>query len=116
MGWGSRSVHDVRCSINVSHELMSYCTCSGSVWADCVVVECHRQWSSFFFFFCVCVLAFPQAASNNACFHGLCFLPADGIALGAAATTRLEVEMVVFLAIMLHKVSFCRMEEHLPKS
>ena len=30
---------------------MSYCTCSGSVWADCVVVECHRQRSSFFFFF-----------------------------------------------------------------
>ena len=31
---------------------------------------------------------------------------ADGIALGAAATTnQTDVEMIVFLAIMLHKVS-----------
>ena len=31
--------------------------------------------------------------------------PADGIALGAAATTtRRDIEMIVFLAIMLHKV------------
>jgi zinc transporter ZupT len=29
---------------------------------------------------------------------------ADGIALGAAATTRADVEMIVFFAIMLHKV------------
>jgi zinc transporter 9 len=32
---------------------------------------------------------------------------ADGIALGAAATTsHTDVEMIVFFAIMLHKVSF----------
>ena len=30
---------------------------------------------------------------------------ADGIALGAAATNRLDVEVVIFFAIMLHKVS-----------
>ena len=33
--------------------------------------------------------------------------PADGIALGAAATTsQTHVEMIVFVAIMLHKVEF----------
>ena len=36
--------------------------------------------------------------------HSL-LLSADGIALGAAATTsRTDVEMIVFIAIMLHKV------------
>ena len=34
------------------------------------------------------------------------FIPADGIALGAAATTsQTHVEMIVFVAIMLHKVT-----------
>jgi len=34
-----------------------------------------------------------------------CIISADGIALGAAAsTTRTDIEMIVFLAIMLHKV------------
>ena len=33
--------------------------------------------------------------------------PADGIALGAAvSTSRADVEMIVFIAIMLHKVNF----------
>lgn len=33
---------------------------------------------------------------------------ADGVALGAAATTsQADVEVVVFFAIMLHKVNYC---------
>ena len=36
-------------------------------------------------------------------------ISADGIALGAAATTsQTHVEMIVFVAIMLHKVNYCR--------
>ena len=34
-----------------------------------------------------------------------CLIPADGIALGAAASTsQVRVEMIIFAAIMLHKV------------
>ena len=37
------------------------------------------------------------------------FISADGIALGAAATTsQTHVEMIVFVAIMLHKVTYNR--------
>ena len=37
------------------------------------------------------------------------FISADGIALGAAATTsQTHVEMIVFVAIMLHKVYYYR--------
>ena len=39
-------------------------------------------------------------------YYGDVFLLADGLALGAAAgLSRVDVELIIFLAIMLHKVS-----------
>lgn len=49
----------------------------------------------------------PAALSSfETLIHFLFLITVDGIALGAAATTsHAAVEMIVFLAIMLHKVS-----------
>ena len=91
---------------------------SGTATLGLLVHAAGISFSSLFGLFCIidnkyCVITIITFA----CFYSYCLyyhiltffllILADGVALGAAATTpRTDVEMIVFFAIMLHKVYF----------